>query len=423
MICGSPTNLDTGQASYTYDANGSRISKTSGGVTTTYSYNADNLLSATSSPSLSTSYAYDGDNQRISATEDGSESDFVLDPTATDELVLQESQGETTTTYAYGAGLISRETQSGVTYLLSDGQGSVRLECDESGDVTKSHSYDAYGIEQGTPDFSGNRFRYTGEWSDGTGLVFLRARFYDPETGAFLSVDPKPSASSRYLYCADNPLVAIDPSGCDWKNWATDKLGQGFNAMVDWYLGAGTSEQHRAAMATWLNPAQWVGSFVWSLQVQKHPKLSAVSFCVGAGTAAGVLGATGLLPAAIAEAAGTGGAAAVPEAERAAEAESAGGGTTLFRAVGLEEAADLEATGTYRIAGKSAEGGKYFYPTQEQAQAMVDRGWATHVTSATFPQEAIDAATPLSLPTEGPGLFIPREFFPYGPVEILGGPQ
>jgi RHS repeat-associated protein len=97
------------------------------------------------------------------------------------------------------------------------------------------------------------------------------------------------------------------------------------------------------------------------------------------------------------------------------------GGTTLFRAVGPAEAVDIEETGTYRIAGASAEYGKYFFPTQEQAQAMVDRGWAAQVTSAEFPQAAIHAATPLSLPSEGSGLFIPKEFFPWGPVNILGG--
>ncbi len=64
---------------------------------------------------------------------------------------------------------------------------------------------------------------------------------------------------------------------------------------------------------------------------------------------------------------------------------------------------------------------KNFFPTQEQAQAMVDRGWADQITSGVFPQSAIDAAERLSLPTEGPGLFIPKEFFPWGPV-IFGGP-
>ena len=51
------------------------------------------------------------------------------------------------------------------------------------------------------------------------------------------------------------------------------------------------------------------------------------------------------------------------------------------------------------MAGNSARGGRYFFPMPEQAQAMVERGWADQVTSAAFPQAAIDAAAPLSLPT------------------------
>ena len=179
-----------------------------------YTYNSDNLLTAiTAAPSLTTSYADDGNNQRVAATENDTETDFVLDPNASDALVLQETTGDSTTTYTYGLGLISRETASGISYLLSDDQGSVRLETDASADVTRSYSYDAFGNELDTQDLSGNRFRYTGQWSDASGLVFLRARFYDPQTGTFLSVDPVPSAASPYVYCQNNPLMRVDPSG------------------------------------------------------------------------------------------------------------------------------------------------------------------------------------------------------------------
>ncbi len=223
-----------GATTYTYDANGSRTGMTANGQTTTYGFNSDNLLSGISSPSLTTSYVYDGDNQRVAATENGTETDFVLDCVVSNAQVLQESSGDETTTYTYGLGLISRETASGISYLLTDGQGSVRLETDASGSVTRSHTYDANGIEQGTPDLSGNRFRYTGQWSDGSGLIFLRARFYDPQTGTFLSVDPVPSAGSPYVYCGDNPLMRLDPSG---KLWGLD-FGAGLRGLANCGAGA-----------------------------------------------------------------------------------------------------------------------------------------------------------------------------------------
>jgi len=102
--------------------------------------------------------------------------------------------------------------------------------------------------------------------------------------------------------------------------------------------------------------------------------------------------------------------------------EGEGGATlprvTLYRGVGSSELADITATGTYRIAGSSAAFGKYFYPTMDQAKAFVDKGWASRVTSATFPQVAVDSAERLNPAGEGPALFILAEYFPYGPVTI-----
>jgi hypothetical protein len=60
---------------------------------------------------------------------------------------------------------------------------------------------------------------------------------------------------------------------------------------------------------------------------------------------------------------------------------------TLYRAVGDGEAADIVATGVYRVAGNSAEFGKYFSPTEAQARLFVERGWATSVTSSRFPEQ------------------------------------
>jgi RHS repeat-associated protein len=146
----------------------------------------------------------------------------VLDSTVGDEVVLQETTGEDTATYTYGAGLVSREAADGsIRYLLADALGSVRLETDEDGAVVKEHSYDAFGTELGTQDLSGNRFRFTGQWSDPAGLVFLRARFYDPESGCFLSVDPKPSVGSPYVYCGNCPLLRVDPSGA--RHFSSDR--------------------------------------------------------------------------------------------------------------------------------------------------------------------------------------------------------
>jgi len=214
----------------------------------------------------------------VAATENGTRTDFVLDTAASNEFVLQEMSGEETTTYTYGSGLLSRETSTGIHYLLTDALGSVRLETDQTGDVVTDRTYDAFGIELGNPTMDGNRFRFTGQWTEGSGLTFLRARFYDPQTGAFLSIDPQPTASSPYAYCGNHPLSATDLSGENW--------------LFDFLFGSGTPQQQSAAASVWTSPRQWLGSLGWSLQVWKHPKLSAVSFGIGA--AVGAAGYCGL---------------------------------------------------------------------------------------------------------------------------------
>jgi RHS repeat-associated protein len=58
-----------------------------------------------------------------------------------------------------------------------------------------------------------NDWLFTGEQEDGeTGLYFLRARYYDPETGRFLARDPL-EFNQRYAYAGNNPATMVDPSG------------------------------------------------------------------------------------------------------------------------------------------------------------------------------------------------------------------
>jgi len=149
----------------------------------------------------------------VAVTENGTRTDFVLDIASSPESVLQEETDEETTTYAHGLGLVSRETATGITYLLTDALGSTRLETDESGNVTMTRDYDAFGKQLGSHDLSGNRFRYSGQYADVAGLTCLRARDYELETGTFLSVDPLPSSGSPYAYCGGNPMTGVDPTG------------------------------------------------------------------------------------------------------------------------------------------------------------------------------------------------------------------
>jgi RHS repeat-associated protein len=65
-----------------------------------------------------------------------------------------------------------------------------------------------------------NHLKFSGQYQDaeGTGLYYLRARYYSPSDGQFLTVDPAVAKTrSPYAYVSGNPVNATDPSGmCDW---------------------------------------------------------------------------------------------------------------------------------------------------------------------------------------------------------------
>jgi RHS repeat-associated protein len=101
------------------------------------------------------------------------------------------------------------------TYLHHDQQGSTRLLTSEKGEVTGAYSYGAYGATEGHTGTATTPLGYDGQYtSPDTGLIYLRARTYDPSTAQFLSVDPAVEVTHQpYIYAEDNPLNNSDPTG------------------------------------------------------------------------------------------------------------------------------------------------------------------------------------------------------------------
>ena len=117
--------------------------------------------------------------------------------------------------YVYGMGLISMERGGNSYYYHTDHLGTVRFLTDEQGNRVESYDYDAFGNLL-TPPSSFNTHLYTGEdWDGETSLLYLRARYYKPEVGRFISRDPVGyrGGMNLYVYVGNNPLNRADLKG------------------------------------------------------------------------------------------------------------------------------------------------------------------------------------------------------------------
>ena len=114
---------------------------------------------------------------------------------------------------------VGEEYPSGWQYHLGDALGSVRQLGDASMNITLARTYEPFGDPLSTVGTGTSTYGFTGEQRDGTGLVYLRARYYGPSFGRFLSRDPwdgdpnRPMSYNLWLYVEDNPVSRSDPSG------------------------------------------------------------------------------------------------------------------------------------------------------------------------------------------------------------------
>jgi RHS repeat-associated protein len=126
--------------------------------------------------------------------------------------------------YLHGAGvdqILAQEDGDGnVTWMLTDHLGTVRDLVDNSGDVANHLIYDSFGRVISETDSSvDTRYLFTGrEFDEEIGLYYYRARYYDAETGRFVSEDPigfNGGDSNLYRYVFNNPISFTDSSGLE----------------------------------------------------------------------------------------------------------------------------------------------------------------------------------------------------------------
>ena len=221
----SVTGNDT--TKYTYDANGNLVRSENAVGARSYAYNALNLLeSFTREDGYTENYSYNANRllSEIRTSEDLTTT-LTWDILYGDGVVISAAQNGQTTNYTYGLERISAISGSTRTEYVYDGRGSVVAEVSYNNawytfggglarkNVT-SKSYTPFGEQIGEAT---SGFGYNGEYYNAaTGMIYLRARFYEPEMNRFGQKDTLRGniadgiSLNRYLYCQSDPVNFAD---------------------------------------------------------------------------------------------------------------------------------------------------------------------------------------------------------------------
>jgi RHS repeat-associated protein len=225
---------------YSYDEQGERTKTTpTTGPATTYGYNQAGDLTSVArpeegvTPKIEDSYAYNGDGLRVSQTITGKTSYLAWDTAEGLPLILNDG----TDSYIYGPNGLPFEqinTKEEPTYLHHDQAGSTRLLTSSTGTVVGSYTYTPYGATESHTGTATTPLGYDGQYtSSDTGLIYLRARVYDPATAQFLSRDPLTAVTGApYTYAGDNPLTYGDPTGLSSGSFL-EEVGEGIAGWGD----------------------------------------------------------------------------------------------------------------------------------------------------------------------------------------------
>jgi RHS repeat-associated protein len=209
---------------FTYDNNGSLKRRSNGTQTVTYDWinDGENRLIGVNSGTSQQQYIYDAFGSRVASINNGVRTNYLAAPIWDLPEVLMEydSSGQITADYTNGVGLVRSRIGGREGFYHTDGLGSTRMITDTVGLITDRYTYDAFGVLLNQNGTFGNSFGFAGEQRDAaTGLDYLRARYYDPSLGRFISKDAyagtmfDPYSQHDYQYAHANPVRYTDPTG------------------------------------------------------------------------------------------------------------------------------------------------------------------------------------------------------------------
>jgi RHS repeat-associated protein len=203
--------MSVDDVAYSWDANGDLLSD----GYRTYTYDHAGRLSSFVLGADTYEFNYNGLGDRLQQIVNGVASYYTLDIETGLTQVL--SDGEEA--FLYGVGRIAQQGPSSRSYFLEDALNSTRQLVDDTGRIGLGRAYEPFGdllLVTGELETS---YGFAGEWTDATGLIHLRARYYQPTDGRFVQPDPfagiptQPISQNPYPFAYDSPFVYTDASG------------------------------------------------------------------------------------------------------------------------------------------------------------------------------------------------------------------
>ncbi|GAB6519296.1 RHS repeat domain-containing protein [Bacillus paranthracis] len=213
-----------GNESLTYDANGNR---TSDGKYK-YTWNEHDQIVAITKQGESNAFAtykYDENNRRIEKSINGQVTRYFYDGDSINPLYETDGSGTVLRQYVYSTSgtRLAMKSKGQTLYYHYNPRGDVVAMTDQNREVVATYEYDSWGnvLKSDAKGIAAdNPFGYAGYMYDKEiGMYYLIARYYNPNHGVFLSVDPDPGdeddpvTMTGYTYGDNNPVMKVDPDG------------------------------------------------------------------------------------------------------------------------------------------------------------------------------------------------------------------
>ena len=217
--------------------------------TWSYTWEHGKHLKSMTGDGKTVSFTYDADGNRVKKTVNGKDTEYYYQG----ERLIEVKQGSSWLHYNYDSvGPVSAKYVDTIYYFLRNAQGDVLGIVDNWGKEVVRYRYDAWGnlleTSGNMADTLGklNVLRYRGYcYDDETGLYYLKARYYNPAWGRFISADRYISTgagmlgSNMFAYCNNNPVMLSDLGGNRPVNNQIRDYGNGLVAYTDTGTGKG----------------------------------------------------------------------------------------------------------------------------------------------------------------------------------------